>query len=116
MTPRHGKYNNRKVVVDGRKFDSKAEAERFIFLKKQEEEGLIENICCQERFLITEGYTDRTGKKHRARAYIADFTYVKDGEFIVEDVKSRATITEVYKLKKDIMQNKYGIEIVEVLK
>lgn len=116
MRPRSGKYNNHKVTIDGRKFDSKAEAERFLFLKKQEEDGHIENLCCQDRFQITDGYTDKSGKKHRARVYIADFTYIKDGEFIVEDVKSRATITEVYKLKKDIMHNKYGIEITEVLK
>lgn len=110
------KYKNQKVEVDGRKFDSKAEAQRFLFLKQQESDGEIENLCCQDKFKITEGYVDSKGKKHRERFYIADFTYIRNGEFIVEDVKSKATMTPVYKLKKDLMQNKYGIEVKEILK
>lgn len=113
---RSGKYNNHKTTVDGRKFDSKREAERYLFLKRQEQEGVIKELCCQDRFEITDAYTDSTGKKHRARYYIADFTYIKGEEFVVEDVKSKATITDVYKIKKDLMQNKYGIEIKEILK
>ncbi len=43
--------------------------------------------------------------------YVADFTYIRDGEFIVEDVKGFHT--DVYKLKKRMMKAFYGIVIKE---
>jgi hypothetical protein len=37
----------------------------------------------------------------RSLNYIADFSYVENNNLIVEDVKSKATITPLYKLKKE---------------
>ena len=50
----------------------------------------------------------------RAATYIADFVYTENGKTVVEDVKSPATRTDVYKLKKKLMLYKFGIEIREV--
>jgi hypothetical protein len=51
----------------------------------------------------------------RAAYYIADFVYTTcTGKKVVEDVKSPATRTDVYKIKKKLMRQKYGIEIKEV--
>ena len=36
--------------------------------------------------------------------YIGDFAYVEHGERIIEDVKSKATVTPVYRLKKKILE------------
>ena len=48
-----------------------------------------------------------------AVTYVADFTYFDDdNNFIVEDVKGM--ITPVYRLKKHLMMDKYGIEIREI--
>ena len=46
--------------------------------------------------------------------YIADFTYYENGHLVVEDVKSKATVTPVYKIKRRLMQEIYGITIKEV--
>ena len=56
------------------------------------------------------------GKKcvQRAANYVADFTYLQNGEMVIEDAKSPATKTEVYKLKKKLVRWLYGIEIKEV--
>jgi hypothetical protein len=48
--------------------------------------------------------------------YKADFRYevIATGEVVVEDVKSTATKTAVYCLKKKLVKALYDIEIVEV--
>ena len=46
--------------------------------------------------------------------YRADFSYRRNGELIVEDVKSAATRTRVYINKRKLMQEKYGITVREV--
>nr|MBO6294647.1 DUF1064 domain-containing protein [Schwartzia sp. (in: firmicutes)] len=43
--------------------------------------------------------------------YIADFVYERDGKTIVEDFKGLRT--DVYKLKRAMLYNKYGIKVFE---
>ena len=45
--------------------------------------------------------------------YIADFTYYEDGKLVVEDVKSPVTKTPLYRLKKRLMGELYGIKVKE---
>lgn len=45
-------------------------------------------------------------------AYYADFVYERNGAQIVEDVKG--VKTEVYKIKRKLMLERYGIRIQEV--
>lgn len=78
------KYRNVKVTVDGYRFDSGAEANRYDFLKLRQMAGQISNLELQPRFkLEVNGRTIAT--------YIADFQYVENGKKVVEDVKSPAT-------------------------
>jgi len=44
-------------------------------------------------------------------SYIADFTYIQDGECIVEDVKGR--ISAEYSIKRKLMQAIHKIKILE---
>ena len=106
------KYRNTKVVIDGEKFDSKHEAERWIELKYMERAGLIYGLQRQVRFtIVPDIYKD--GKiVQRMASYIADFVYQRGGETIVEDAKG--VKTDVYKLKKKLMRWEHGIEIKEV--
>jgi hypothetical protein len=48
----------------------------------------------------------------RALKYLADFVYFQDGKQVVEDVKG--VRTPVYRLKKRLVAEKYGIEIREI--
>lgn len=107
---------NKKVIIDGIKFDSKKEANRYLELKLLEKQGLIKYIDRQTRFELQPSYK-KNGKTIRPIYYVADFTYidVKTGKTIIEDVKSEATKTQVYKLKKKILEYKYkNLEIKEV--
>ena len=100
------KYYAEKTEVDGIKFDSAKESKRYASLKLLERAGVIENLKLQPRFLLQEGFT-YNGHKERKIEYVADFLYGRNGQTIVEDVKSKPTRTEVYKLKRKLFLYKY---------
>ena len=113
------KYGNRKTMLDGILFDSKKEASRYAELKLMQRAGVIRDLVLQPKYcLIPTIEGSRGGVKQRATYYIADFEYwEKNGDCwkrVVEDVKSPATKTALYKLKKKLMLWRHGVEIKEV--
>lgn len=101
------KYNNTKIRVDGRLFDSKAEAARWQELCLLERAGEIKEL---ERQVEYELIPKQKGE--RAVKYIADFRYVDhDGKTVVEDTKG--VRTPVYILKRKLMLYMHGIKVVE---
>lgn len=104
------KYHNRKTIVDGITFDSKAEADRYKELKRLETIGVIKGLELQKSYRLCKGRWEN-GKPFSI-SYKADFVYTLDGDVIVEDVKGYRT--EAYQLKKKLMRAVYGIEITEV--
>lgn len=103
------KYRNKKTVIDGITFASKREANRYAELKLLERVGEIIDLKCQPRYsLATNGV--------KLGTYVADFSYREKAtnESVVEDVKSKPTITAIYRLKKKLMLAIHGIEVKEV--
>jgi hypothetical protein len=101
------KYRNKRVVVDGERFDSKKEANRWGYLKLMVKVGTITKLERQVRFPLVVG-GESVGD------YIADFVYERDGQRVVEDVKSRKTKTlSTYRLKKKLMKTIHGVDIRE---
>lgn len=96
------------------RFDSKKEARRFDELAVMLRAGTIQDLKLQPQFTLQEAYTTTAGVRVRAIRYQADFSYQRDGALVVEDVKSRATRTREYLIKKKLMQERLGIEIQEV--
>lgn len=109
------KYGNRKCKIDGFTFDSMKEGRRYAELKILLREGLIKDLELQKQFELQPGFIDADGKRIRPIYYRADFCYTdtETGKMVVEDVKSAATKTAVYKLKKKMMAYK-GITIKEI--
>lgn len=107
------KYGNKKVMYDGIKFDSAKERNYYLKFKIMQDAGIIKDLELQKRFILQKGYTIN-GKKRREISYYADFCYVttKDDKLHVIDIKGYRT--DVYKLKKKLFENKYGIEIEEL--
>lgn len=103
------KYGNRKTVVDGIKFDSKVEAERYKELRLMEKAGEIRDLVLQPKFLLQDKFKHK-GKTERAVKYIADFKYfdVLRGVYVVEDVKG--VETEAFKIKRKLFLKRYGCE------
>jgi len=58
---------------------------------------------------------DVNGRKERPVRYEADFTYMKDGKLVVEDVKSGPTKTKEFILKRKMMLFFHKIEVIEVM-
>ena len=110
------KYGATKTEVDGITFASKHEATRYIELKYMERAHLISDLQLQRKYTLLGAQKDKDGVTiERPVTYIADFVYKNQkGETIVEDAKSPATRTDVYKLKRKLMLSIYGIRIVEV--
>lgn len=105
------KYNNKKTVVDGIKFDSKRESDRYIELKLLERAGKISDLVLQPKFELIPKY-EINGRKVRKMEYVADFQYTENGKTIIEDAKGFKT--KDYLIKKKLFEFKYGIEITEV--
>lgn len=111
MNRNPSKFRNKKTVVDGITFDSQKEARRYEELKILLRSGMISDLKLQPEFTISEGYRALDGKKVSAARYIADFSYIQDGQRVVEDVKGAKT--PVYKLKARVLAD-MGITITEV--
>ena len=105
------KYGARKVTVDGIEFDSRREASRYSELLVMQRSGVIRDLQRQEEFTLI----PKCGKE-RAAKYHADFSYIDTatGKKVVEDVKSRATKTKDYVLRRKLMNWRYDIQIQEV--
>lgn len=107
------KYFNKKVIIDGIKFDSKKEAGEYLWLKMLEKKGDISNLELQPKFELQPKY--KVGKRtRRAITYTPDFSYYdKDGQFHVVDVKGYKT--DVYKIKKKLFEYKFKVELEETV-
>lgn len=101
------KYCSKATYVDGKRFASKKEAARYGQLKAMSDAGYISNLATQVPFEI------KVNDKKICK-YLADFQYIEiqTGQTVVEDVKGFRT--DIYKLKKKLVEAVYGIEIKEV--
>ena len=111
------KYGNRKakrIMPNGeeRTFDSQREARRYDELTLLLKAGRIQNLRLQQDFTLVEAFVKPSGETVRAERYKADFTYYRDGIFVVEDVKGYRT--QDYINKRKAMYEKYGIEVTEI--
>lgn len=103
-------------------FDSRKEAKRFDELMILLKVGKIRELKIQPEFTLREAYTDPEGWHIRAIRYRADYSYEErvDGveedlwRSVVEDVKSYATRTREYEIKKKLMMERFQIAIREV--
>lgn len=105
---RPGKYRNQRVKLDSFTFDSIKEKDRYLVLLMRQKRGEISELVVHPKFpLIVNG--------EKAGTYIGDFSYRKNGEFVVEDVKSKPTARlPAYRIKKKLMRSLLGIEIREI--
>lgn len=107
--PKEAKFRNRRIEHDGIVFDSIKERARWLQLCLLQRAGGISLLQRQVAFPI-----DINGN-HICK-YYADFVYHKNGERIIEDVKSIITRKDpVYRLKKKLLSAVLGITISEVI-
>ena len=100
------KYHAKHMVIDGHNFPSQKEAKRYEELKLMEKAGEIKGLKLQVAFPLV-----KKSEHGREIRYYADFVYYENGSLVVEDTKGFKT--DVYKLKKRLMAELYGINIKE---
>jgi hypothetical protein len=114
-TKKPAKYRNTKCEHEGIKFDSQRERSHWFHLIQQQAAGLIRDLRLQVAFVLTERKQRDDGTWERASKYVADFTYIRDGKLVVEDVKSEATRkNRAYIQKRKQMLDKHGITVKEI--
>ena len=103
---KRSKYGNKRVEIDGIKFDSRHEANIYQELMLRVRAGELKTVCRQVKFDLPGGIV-----------YVADFVTIRP-DFSIEgvyDAKSPATKqNRVYINKKKQMKACWGIEIQEV--
>ncbi len=105
--PKPSKYGNTKVDNKDGKFDSLKEYNRFRELLILQWAWKISKLKTQVPFLLQESFTYR-GESIRKIEYFADFTYERDWELVIEDVKSKITQEDkTYRLKVKLLKKKY---------
>lgn len=117
--PPENKYHAIAIHVDGVRFASKKEAARFLELRLLEKTGAIAELVCQPVFPLHLMELWRSQVPiviTTIGRYTADFSYLdlQTGEYIVEDVKSDATKTKDYRLRKRAAECIHGITVREV--
>ena len=126
------KYNNKKIIVDGIKFDSKKEAGRYKELKTLERAGIIQKLQRQVKYVLIPAQYERTSSVYvkgnnkgkpkkgslieRECAYYADFVYMQDGNTIVEDVKGYrdGQAYNLFVIKRKLMLYVHGVQVKEI--
>lgn len=124
---KQSKWHNTPCEYNGIKFDSHKERDRYIFLKSLEDKGVISDLKRQVRYTVCPAvYGEREVQlktktkiekytRQIASYYYADFTYMLNGELVVEDIKgAEGTETEVFRLKAKLMLAYNGIEVKKV--
>lgn len=111
LTPikrRRNKYNAIRTIVGEHVFDSKREADAWIYLKHRENAGEIKDLKRQVSFGL---HAHSESGPVKACRYIADFQYwdVAKQQMIVADAKG--VKTALFKLKAKLLKANYGIEV-----
>ena len=102
---RISKFNAKKTVVNGIKFDSKREALRYTQLLLKQRAGEISDLELQPVFVLQDKFVCGN-VAYRAIKYVADFRYKANGSVYVEDVKGFKT--PEYLLKRKIFLKLFG--------
>ena len=88
------KYHSKQTIVNGIKFPSILEADRYSQLLLLLRAGEITNLKLQVEFVINQAYTDaETGERMRSVVYVADFVYfdMRTKRTVIEDTKGIET-------------------------
>lgn len=107
------KFGAVKKDVDGIRFDSTKESNRYKELKVLVRAGEIKDLRLQVRYDLIPKQKFSDGSSMAGTYYLADFVYfdIRKGCEVVEDVKGKKT--DVYQIKRKLMKLILDIEILE---
>lgn len=102
------KFRNVPVVLDDHRLDSQAEARHYLWLKAEQQAGRIRDLVVHPVYALA------VNGQPICR-FIPDFRFVRDGQTVLEDVKSPVTAKlRTYQIKKRLLFALTGLEVQEV--
>ena len=101
---KNNKYNAKKTIYNGIKFDSAFELDCWRHLEELAKEEKISNLQRQVKFELLPANC-----LYRALTYVADFTFFVGDKYIVADAKG--LILPEFKIKQKIFYDKYKNQI-----
>ena len=120
----NGRFRPKQIETEYGHFDSTSEYQRYLLLLDMERRGDITDIKRQVTFELLPQQTKVVRKQLKTKIkevikvveqdvnYTCDFTYYKDGEYVVEDHKgSRWNVDEAMRIKKKLLYYFHGIEL-----
>jgi hypothetical protein len=107
--PARHKYGAVATVVNGIRFDSKAEARRYGELQLLVRAGQIHGLLLQPVFVL---HAHGPHGVVKVGKYVCDFAYQEQGALVYEDVKGVAT--PLYRWKRKHCEAEHGVTIREV--
>ncbi len=110
-TKKPHKYNARSVVIDGIRFPSKREGDRWLALKLRVVLGEITELERQVSYQLAPSVKILGEKRARpALRFTADFRYVEGGKTVVEDSKGFADTA--FRMRQHLMKSVHGVDVV----
>lgn len=119
-----GKFRPKPIETEYGHFDSTSEYQRYLLLLDMERNGEITDLKRQVTFELLPQQTKVVRKQLKTKIkevikvveqdvnYTCDFTYYKDGEYVVEEFKgSKYCIDDSIRIKKKLLYYVHGIEL-----
>jgi hypothetical protein len=103
--PKQSKFKNIKTTIAGVTFDSKAEANYYLFLLSEKKFGRVKEIELQPKFILQDKF-EKNGKKWPAIAYRADFKVIYTNG-ITEIIDVKGAVTKEFSLKQKLFEYRY---------
>ncbi|WP_253948250.1 DUF1064 domain-containing protein [Priestia megaterium] len=108
------KYGANKIVINDIKFDSMLEANYYLHLLKEKEQGSIIDFDLKPSFTLQPSFKKNDKKFHPIK-YIADFSvFLLSGETLIVDTKG--VITPDFKIKQKLFEYTHPDLTLKVLK
>ena len=120
----NGRFKPKPIETEYGHFDSRSEYERYLVLLDMERNGAITDLKRQVSFNLLPQQTKVVRKQLKTKikevikvveqdmVYTCDFTYYKDGEYVVEEFKgSKYCIDDSIRIKKKLLYYVHGIEL-----
>lgn len=107
---RRDKYRAEPCVMDGIRFASKTERDRYAELLIEQRAGRISDLEPHPKFPLTINGRD-------CGTYTADSRYVRNGVAVVEEVKSAGTKRDrEYRLRRKVAEAAHNMQITEIVR
>lgn len=101
---KRSKYGAVKTRFGEEVFDSRKECERWIALRRLQQAGEISDLERQVSYVLTVAGV-------KVGAIRPDFRYRRNGQLVVEDVKSKPTMTPLFKWKAKHLAAEHGVTL-----